>query len=336
MFTSGSIYNAVMDSYSGMFPFEFVSFYIDMASEGCNEANPVETAEAQMEESVPQTHVEAETSQADRSQECAVQAKPKRPEDAVNNQAGVEPTFSPSTDERISACIERTLRTLGCQRTGLDINFLPPNDSNTKEDLQEPEVEKASQSDLIAQVTTEHAERAITECESDRQTDVNSETGFSIAKVDYVQTDTSDDEELLDSSGVATAKESPILIPLERASTTGSEASKHDEPEATGRLATITNLKPLSPTRPLSASARSLINQHFTETNSSTHPLRHATVAFNQRQVHSILRAISNETVFFTTPKEEHVTRSDTCGSTFPKWISRARPTESQMSSQAI
>ena len=54
----------------------------------------------------------------------------------------------------------------------------------------------------------------MTEGESDRQTNINSETGFSIAKVVYFQTDTSDVEELLDSSGAETAKESPILIPI--------------------------------------------------------------------------------------------------------------------------
>ena len=53
----------------------------------------------------------------------------------------------------------------------------------------------------------------------------------------------------------------------------------------------------LSPNRPLSASARTLINQHFAETNPSILPVGHSTVAFNQGQVYSILRAVFSETL---------------------------------------
>ena len=120
-------------------------------------------------------------------------------------------------------------------------------------------------------------------------------TGFSITKVDYFQTDTSDVEELLDSSGAETTKASPIiLIPVEKSSTTGSKVSKEAEHTSGGGIAAS---KFLSPTRPLSASARTLINQHFTETNPSILPVGHSTVVFNQGQVHSILRAVSSETL---------------------------------------
>ena len=220
--------------------------------------------------------------------------RPINSKGAEGGTARVAPTPSPSTDESISAYIERTIRTLGCQDTALDITFLPPTNLIANRDSQEPEIEKVSESDPISQVAAEHCERAVIEGESDKQTDINSETAFSITKVDYFQTDTSDVEELLDSSGAEAAKGSPILTPVEKLSTTGSEVSKEAEHTSAGGLAAS---KFLSPTRPLSASARTLINQHFTETNPSILPVGHLTVAFNQGQVHSILRAVSSETL---------------------------------------
>ena len=53
----------------------------------------------------------------------------------------------------------------------------------------------------------------------------------------------------------------------------------------------------LSPSRPLSASARTIIRQQFADTTPSILPMGHATVAFNVNQVDSILRAMSNETI---------------------------------------
>ena len=113
--------------------------------------------------------------------------------------------------------------------------------------------------------------------------------------MDCFQADTSDVEELLDSSGAETAKESPFLIPIERSSTTLSEVNKETEHPIPAGLPDISTTKHLSPTRPLSASARTLINEYFSETNPSILPVGHATVAFNQGQVQSILRVVSNE-----------------------------------------
>ena len=129
---------------------------------------------------------------------------------------------------------------------------------------------------------------------SDRQTDVNTEAGLSTTNLDYFQTYTSYVEELLDSSGAETTKDPPFLISLDNLSTAETEVSKETEPAPPGGIA---DSKFLSPSRPLSASARTLINQHFAETNPSILPVGHSTVAFNQGQVHSILRAVSSETL---------------------------------------
>ena len=151
-----------MDSFSGIFPLEFISFYLDIAPEAHNEANPVVTAEAQVKESDPQTHVETDASHGNQNQEDAAQAESEKSGEAMNNGARVELTPSPSTNESISAYNEGTLQTLGCQGTGLDITILPPNDPVTDNDQLEPEIEKASESEPIVQVTTEPAGKLVT------------------------------------------------------------------------------------------------------------------------------------------------------------------------------
>ena len=210
-------------------------------------------------------------------------------------QTRVGPTPSPSTDESVSAYIERTLQILGCQETGLGITFLPPVTSADPEIERPPENEKTSQSDPIARTVTE-LPKENAENKTDGQIDLASEAGFSSARPDYFQTDTSDVEELLDSSGAETEKEPPKLIPLCNASTTCSEATPQvnaDQPKEPAVL----DSEALSPSRPLSASARTIIRQHFAETTSCILPIGHATVAFNANQVDSILRAMSNETI---------------------------------------
>ena len=215
-----------MDSFSGSFPLEFISFYLDMLTEDRNEATPEFVAEAKVEESVAQTLMEPE---AGRSGETRVDAAPtvsNKPEGTEGCTVRVRPTSSPSTDESISAYIERTLQTLGCQGTGLDITFLPPTDPVGNIESQELETEKASESDPIPQVAADQGEKTLTEEESVRQTDVNSEAGFSTTKVEYFQTDTSDVEELLDSSGAETTKNPPILIPLDDMRPLGQKSPK--------------------------------------------------------------------------------------------------------------
>ena len=189
------------------------------------------------------------------------------------------------------------MQTLGFQGTGLDISFLPPTTSAIVDNALEPIAEKVSESEPKSLVATKSADKESPEIEAERATDIVSETGFSVTKAHYFQTDTSDIEQLLDSSGAETAKESLFLIAMETQSATGSEARKETEQLSSAGLPDVSSPKLFSPTRPLSASARTLINQHFSETNLSILPAGHATVAFIQGQVHSILRAVYTETI---------------------------------------
>ena len=282
-----------MDSFSGSYPLEFISFCLDMSSEEQNDIVPA-TATASMTEEEVAIPEEAGTSQA-----TSIPVDPESTQlvPSGDNPDKPAPTPSPSTDESISAYIDRQLQTLGCQGLGLDISFLPPTTSAIVDNVLKPTAEKASESEPIPQVTIGSQDKESPEAEIERGNDAVSEAGFSVTKADYFQTDTSDAEELLDSSGAETVKEPPFLIALDAVSSTGTETHENVKPSTSAELPSTSSPKLFSPTRPLSASARTLINQHFNETNPCILPVGHATVAFNQGQVHSILRAVSTETI---------------------------------------
>ena len=283
-----------MDSFSGSSPLDFISFYLDMSSEEHNEIIPATATGTLTEEEVPQ---QPEETVVDQTATAIKDAESKQPDPPKDSSSKTGPTSSASTDESISAYIERQLQNLGCQDTGLVISFLPPTTSAVVSHAPESNTEKVSESEPIPQVTTGSRDKESPETEIERGNDAVSEAGFSVTKADYFQTDTSDAEELLDSSGAETIKEPPFLIALDALSSTGTEIHEKAKPSTSAELPNISSPKLFSPTRPLSASARTLINQHFNETNPSILPVCHATVAFNQGQVHSILRAVSTETI---------------------------------------
>ena len=283
-----------MDSFSGSSPLDFISFYLDMSSEEHNKTIPATATGTLTEEEVPQ---QPEETVIDQTATAIKDAESKQPDPPKDSSSKTGPTSSASTDESISAYIERQLQNLGCQDTGLAISFLPPTTSAVVSHAPESNTEKVSEPEPIPQVTTGSRDKESPETEIERGNDAVSEAGFSVTKADYFQTDTSDAEELLDSSGAETIKEPPFLIALDALSTTGTEIHEEAKPSTSTELPNISSPKLFSPTRPLSASARTLINQHFNETNPSILPVGHATVAFNQGQVHSILRAVSTETI---------------------------------------
>ena len=185
-----------MDSFSGSFPLEFISFYLDMSSEEHNEVVPATATGTLIEEKFHNSSKkETAVSQATTALKDAESKQPDPPKDSS---AKTDPTPSPSTDESISAYIERQLQTLGCQGTGLDISFLPPTTSAIVDNAPEPTTEKVSESEPIPQVATGSADKESPEVETERKTDIVSEAGFSVTRADYFQTDTSDVEELLD------------------------------------------------------------------------------------------------------------------------------------------
>ena len=167
-----------MDSFSGSFPLEFISSYLDMSSEDRNEATPEFAAETHVEESVVQTLIEPEAGQSSEARVDAAPTASNKPEGTEGGTVRFKPTSSPSTDESISAYIERTLQILGCQGTGLSIIFFPPTDPVSNIETQGLEREKASESDPIPQVAADQGGKAsLKKSQTDRLT--------SIAKSDF-------------------------------------------------------------------------------------------------------------------------------------------------------
>ena len=75
------------------------------------------------------------------------------------------------------------------------------------------------------------------------------------------------------------------------------EGDRTSVPELSGGFPNLTLPRPPSPSRPLSASARTLIRKYVTEKTPPSLPAGHATVVFNEQQVHSVPGAVSDETV---------------------------------------
>ena len=153
-----------------------------MSSDDHNEVVPATATGTLTEEEVPQQLEETAVSKATAALK---DAESKRPDPPKDSSAKTDPTHSPSTDESISAYIERQLQTLGCQGTGLDFSFLPPTTSAIVANALEPTAEKVSESEPIPQVATESADKESPEVETERATDIVSETGFSVTKADY-------------------------------------------------------------------------------------------------------------------------------------------------------
>ena len=93
-----------------------------MSSKEHNEVVPATANGTLIEEEVPQQLEETAVSQATAALK---DAESKQPDPPKVSSAKTDQTPSPSTDESISAYIERQLQTLGCLGTGLDISFLP-------------------------------------------------------------------------------------------------------------------------------------------------------------------------------------------------------------------
>ena len=153
-----------MDSFSGSYPLEFISFCLDMSSEEQNDIVPA-TATAPMTEEEVAIPEEAGTSQA-----TSIPVDPESTQlvPSGDNLDKPAPTPSPSTDESIPAYIDRQLQTLGCQGLGLDISFLPPTTSAIVDNVPKSIVEKTSESEPIPQVTTGSQDKESPEAEIER------------------------------------------------------------------------------------------------------------------------------------------------------------------------
>ena len=165
-----------MDSNSRRFPLDLYSLNVDMSSEDKIEENtslPPGTAENEQPANPVLTAI---TATQTNNQE-------------VSGTSREAPTPTPSTEESVSAYVERTLQELGQQS---EMRFLPTPEAEKEIQPLEQEVPKASVSDAIIKAFTKIESVPDDELDIDRPDDDMSETSRLKSKADFFQTDTSE------------------------------------------------------------------------------------------------------------------------------------------------
>ena len=165
-----------MDFNSGSFPLDFISFYLDMASE-----------EQITDTTLPTSESSGVTREADNA--------PKDPV-VISRSDSNQSASSGNTEESLTTYAEKTLRTLASEDPSLDISFLPaparPEDgtagpTNVSQPMcLEREGEESSQFGELLPGTSK---------------EIDSHIGLQVKSKDYFATDTSEVEELFDDMG---------------------------------------------------------------------------------------------------------------------------------------
>ena len=265
-----------MDSYSGRFPLDFISFCLDMSSE--QEPPITDLAEATQDLSNPQ-HLN--NSQPTEEEGVALQLG-TRPLSNLSSSSG-------NTGESLSAFADQTLRTLANSDPTLDIRFLTvPNEDSHHKEL-EPSISKVSESnvpvtiqpriqkiDVEQQSTTRLFDSSIFDLPEERQ------------RKNYFETDASELEDLYDRAGADGLTDRPT------SSIVGSDliTAANDPEESTSQGPNATRSKGA-----LIAHGRLMLRKYFAQNSPIELPRGHTTVAFSEPQIHAVLKTLSDETV---------------------------------------
>ena len=201
------------------------------------------------------------------------------------------PVFSPSTEESISAFIERTVSSMELPSQESEITDLLAPSPVTVTATLHAALLKVSVSEPIVVNPDSSTEKAGPD--NDAETISQLQTGPSYA-------DTSDVEELMDSSGVdafppvttSMAWDPPAFPEFEGEFR---DETGHSDTEQEQYRARVANAD-----RQLTVRGRSVIRKYFTETAPVQLPAGHTTVAFNEDQVHTILRTIADESLILS------------------------------------
>ena len=195
---------------------------------------------------------------------------------------------SPSTEESVTAFIERTVTSMTLRTSESTVTILPAPDSTLATPTIDTDLTKASLSDPI---TVSHD---ITKRAADQITRKKVTSQLETAPL---YADSSDVEDLLDSSGV------DAFPPIATTMAWDSAASPEFENEVRGESGHSDTeqeqyrTEVASTERQLTVKGRSVIRKYFTAATLVQLPAGHTTVAFNEDQVHTILRTITDESV---------------------------------------
>ena len=182
-----------MDSYSGRFPLDFISFCLDMSSEQQTEAQePPITDPAEATQSLPNRQ------HRNNSQSTG--------EEGATLQLGIRPlsnlsSSSGNTEESLSAFADQTLRTLAHSDPTLDISLLTAPDENSQQKEPEPTASKVSESEVLITIQLRIQKIDVEQQSATRLFDSSIFDLSEERQRNYFETDASEVEDLYDRAG---------------------------------------------------------------------------------------------------------------------------------------
>ena len=195
---------------------------------------------------------------------------------------------SRSTDESVSAFIEKTATSLALLETETIATFQPTSESVAVARTTDLTFHKVSISEPIAVLQDPLEDRPGT---SVRAGPVSGNK----AKPLYV--DTSDAEDLFDSSGVEAFPAIPAKLTIDPKAFPDFEGDFHSESGQSDAEQAQYRAKLLTEDRQLSGKGKATIKKYFQEVRPIKLPVGHPTIALNADEMHAILRTIADESV---------------------------------------
>ena len=255
-----------MDSYSGSYPQQFISFHLGMTTEkGLPDSTPAPVA----------GNKETATSEAVELPDLG------RPSPQVSEGSG-------STSESVTAFIERTIDEMSQPKAEI-IQLLPGQQGTTARMVTiGTTFLKASVSEPIA-VRTDPVQKETMAWDSKEVE--------SAAEAQGLYSDTTDVEELMDSSGVAVFPPVAPNVILDPTSFPDFEGEFHEDSGHSDSEQEQYRVKLDGADRQLSAKGKLIIKKYFRETRPIELPRDHPVIALTADEMHAVLRTVSDESV---------------------------------------
>ena len=277
-----------MDSYSGRFPLDFISFCLGMATEQQTENSELATADPSVPfQGLPERH--------------AGSPQENRPTD-LDALPGIRPlsnlsSSSGNTEESLSTFAEQTLHHLAQMDPSLDVTFLSTAGKSFSQRKARSHPPKVSDSEGLStpQSGTEQANVG-----QQKETDLFDLSTFDIGeeqKKSSFETDTSEVGSVYDSAGVDGLTDRPTSSIVGLDPQTASRRSPEPECSNTNSEQGASSQKGPPLPAELSANGRIMLRKHFAQSALIDLPRGHTTVAFTEPQIHAVLKTISDETV---------------------------------------
>ena len=277
-----------MDLYSGSYPLKYIPFRSDMSNEGVmpESTNP---------------GVNQDVEEHEKTQEKGEPQKDGRSESQASN-------MSCSTDESVTAFIERTVS-----------SYRAPQLEQTDQTVTERFLVAAKKSESEPLMIT--VGQATTEANSNHEeveTEAPAKGGFYL--------DTSDVEELYESSGVDLLSAKPGTFTLDPDVFPSLDDELHQSSGNSDAEQALYWTKVMTADRQLTPSGGEAIRKCFTTNVPVELPAGHATVAFSENQVHTIFRTIADESVISSFQMMKSLVIKVTEGIPLDKRLSRNVP----------